>query len=248
MTSNIDASAFSTDHIQTVIFTPEHNQFSQPRLLSAILANYVNIFDEDVLALPPIPTSEQLAPELPRLLLKSKDERWELRGSPARLDIIWRRQDAEDDAQPVLEKATEILVRLTDELKIAVGRVALIINRGAPMENPDRFIVEHFVNDWAKKGPINRSDAFEIHNLKRYTLAGPNIQINSWMRCKTLYGAVEDSQEQGTIPVLIVEQDLNTLTEEQSTKRISTQQVATFFQVAFEEMSSILSQYFPEER
>lgn len=240
----IDASGFVTTQLQTVIYTPEHDQFSQPKLLGEVLSNFAAIFDGDVIALPPFPEELKFEAELPRVLLKSADERWELQGAPGRTSIAWNRgTSSELDNAALLNQCNEILTRLIQSLNITVGRIAFLVNRAASDNTASKDIVKHFTNDWAKGGPISRSDSFELHNLKRYQLPHLNMNVNSWMRCKTTFSI--NGEKSGVTPLIFVEQDLNTWAEE--SKIFSPDEVRDFFLAALKETQSILMQYFPKE-
>jgi hypothetical protein len=209
------------------------------------LSNYAAIFDGDVIALPTFSTEPTIEAELPRIVLRSGDESWELQAAPARISITWKhgtQLDGEKIMHP-LDQCNIILKHLIQTLNLTVGRVAFLINRTASDETADRDLVEHFTNDWAKGGPISRSDAFEIHNLKRYQLPHLKRNVNSWMRCKTSF-AIND-EKSGVSPFIFVEQDLNTWPEESNT--FSSSDVSNFFVAALEETQSILLQYFPQK-
>ena len=88
---------------------------------------------------------------------------------------------------------------------------------------------------------FNRSEAFEIHNHKVYTPEqGISYPINSWVRCKS--GSMTPENR----PVIVVEQDLNTLAEDLRT-RFTADEMRAFFETASREANGILGKYFPEK-
>jgi hypothetical protein len=69
------------------------------------------------------------------------------------------------------------------------------------------------------------------------------FEVNSWCRCKT--GLVEQGEPQARSPVIIVEQDLNTLAEDMDTREFTVQEIAGFYASMPEELAQMLDLYFP---
>ena len=66
-----------------------------------------------------------------------------------------------------------------------------------------------------------------------------DFRINSWVRCKTAKLRADNR------PVILVEQDLNTLANEADSRRFEAGQIHAFFQMAAAEADEILRIYFP---
>ncbi|HUG66251.1 MAG TPA: hypothetical protein VMM76_00785 [Pirellulaceae bacterium] len=66
------------------------------------------------------------------------------------------------------------------------------------------------------------------------------MDINSWVRCKSGARVADNA------PVIIVEQDINSLNEELNTRRFDGQQLEGFVSMACQEADGILKLYFPQ--
>jgi hypothetical protein len=124
--------------------------------------------------------------------------------------------------------------------------LALVLNRFQRHDTPGRAIAAHFCrpellsNEPNRKGPLNRPENFELHAHKSYTLEG--FSVNSWVRCKT--GRIERAGEGQ--PIVLVEQDINTLAERLGEERFTPESIERFHRAAAAELGQILTLYFPE--
>jgi hypothetical protein len=104
------------------------------------------------------------------------------------------------------------------------------------------FLARHFCRDRWLTAPLNRPESFELHAHKRYTPPTlPHFVINSWIRAKTGHLG----QEPERIPIVLVEQDLNTIPEEASSRDFSASDITDFLRTVPPELESILLLYFP---
>ena len=85
-------------------------------------------------------------------------------------------------------------------------------------------------------------------------MQGTDLEVNSWVRCKTGTVNVSRPSESPLISqinskrsAVIIEQDINTLAEKIKTNRFHHAEIAEFFERAQSEHDSILRLYFPEE-
>jgi hypothetical protein len=234
----IRASQFQLASVQTVVWTPEAASFSQPRFLATVLGRYAGRYDGSVQS---IPLPEEAPAEIPRIVLESSDHTWKLQASPFRCDAFWIRDISSKDVQNPIKDSAEVLRFYVDQMQRRVSRIALVLTRVCETAHPAQTLIERFCNDEAKIAPFNRSEAFEIHNHKRYQLPKTNLQINSWVRCKTATLMPNNN------PVVVVEQDINTVGVETVEYDLAGNSLETFFSVAPVEANSILELYFPEE-
>jgi hypothetical protein len=63
--------------------------------------------------------------------------------------------------------------------------------------------------------------------------------MNSWVRCKTGHRIADQA------PLVLVEQDINTLASDAESRSFGADQVRTFFDAIVEEAEEILRKYFP---
>jgi hypothetical protein len=234
---------FHLDLVQTAIFTPDHSAFTSGRAVGTVLAKFRERFDGEMQVLP-LPTD--VPADIPRVILQSQDSRWRVTMAPARIDSVWRNlvpADASPSLGDLARQCAEVQEQYVRESGVRVGRVALILSRICLTENPAQCLVQRFCNESSQREPFNRSESFEIHHQKVYrlTASGVNYTINSWVRCKSAR-IVADNR-----PVILFEQDLNTLAEESATRRFEAQQIEAFMREAAREADEILGKYFPSE-
>jgi len=89
--------------------------------------------------------------------------------------------------------------------------------------------------------PLKRPENFELHAHKVYTMSS-GLNVNSWVRNKT--ALANDPEAGGPTPVVLVEQDLNTLTEVQHHTTFSAEDLASFLDVSTNELDEIFSAYY----
>ena len=126
------------------------------------------------------------------------------------------------------------------------NRVALLVTRMVIEEKPGIVLSRYFCKDQLVSGPLKRPENFELHAHKTYELLGAG-QINSWVRCKTAMLQVpsDTTPVMNTQPVIVIEQDINTLAEVAATTELSILQIHQFYEAATVEMDSIVQLYFP---
>lgn len=225
---------------QLVIYTPDVSAFSAPKALAVILGKYSHQYDGSVQALP---LPEEIPPEVPRVILQSKDATYRLDVSPLRVTSYYSMRDDKTQAEPedILSNSIEVLKHYVEGMEAQVDRLALVLTRVCKAENPAKLIVERFCKPELQSTIFNKSENFEIHNHQRIEIQG--FSVNSWMRCKT--GALIINNV--PFPGVIVEQDLNTLVEELKQRRFKPEEIKKYFQVASAETEANLKVYFPEE-
>jgi hypothetical protein len=222
---------------QAVIFTPDVSSFSQTNFLATVLGKYASRFDGPVQAMP---FGDTVSPEIPRVILESKDHNHKVQGGPSRVDSFFvpKEPDEGTDVTPWIE-VLEYYVR-SSEIPVRVGRMALVIQRVMEEKNPANLLIDHFCKEESKRRPFRNSENFEIHNHKHYTLKDPDIEVNSWVRCKATV------ERQPTLKELIlVEQDINALAEDIEKNAFDADSLHMYFSRALAEANGILRVYFP---
>ena len=141
-----------------------------------------------------------------------------------------------------LRKASEFLLGYKEFTCTRVGRLAALASRSAVHENPGLFLARHFCKGRWDAAPLNRPQGFEL-NAHKVFLMGDKFEVNSWARSKT--GTL--SSEGTETPVVVFEQDINTLAPDAETRSFENAEIATFFAGAERELDHILSLYYPSE-
>ena len=240
-TDRITAQMFQLVMCQATVFTPDE-EVSAPKLLKSLLPKWMERFDADPVILP---HEEGMPREIPRLILRSRMDAWRCEIASARINLFWQRPKV-DVSTPTVGNFYEGAVKLLNEycglLECRVGRLAAVLRRIAPNQLPGLFLAKHFCKEsWLEK-PFNRPENFELHAHKRFLLAG-KYDVNSWVRNKT--GTLSSEKEKQ--PIVLVEQDLNTLPEHAHERSFSETEINDFFSAAVPEFDIILKTYYPEE-
>jgi hypothetical protein len=179
-------------------------------------------------------------PEVPRVLLGSRSGQWRCQVAPARIDVFWNRTDASEDRDlpALLGRASAIIKTYQQRVQRLPLRVAALVTRYAPNDNPGIALAQHFCQARWQSQPLNRPESFELHAHKSYNLKG--FPVNSWFRAKTglktAGGAISK--------VVLADQDLNTTLRGTP---LSDDEVSAFFAICPPELDYILGLYFPED-
>jgi hypothetical protein len=237
----LSAKNFSLALCQASLFTPDE-EISTAKITKSLLPKWLERFDADPMLLP---YEHGMPRELPRIILKSKTDAWRCDIASLRINLIWQQPRIAVPA-PTLEgfyfEAVKFLTEYASLLECRVGRIAAIIHRYACHDNPGRLLASHFCRDrWLDK-PLNRPENFELHSHKKFSLRG-QFEVNSWIRNKT--GSLSQREERS--PIVLVEQDLNTLSEEADKRSFGEQEIRNFFAFAAAEFETILKIYYPKE-
>jgi hypothetical protein len=232
----VTAKDFGLIECQVALFTPAL-RFLPNKVLVALLEEWGEVFNGDPIV---IPASPNLPPGVPRLTLMSKDSRYRIQASAARVDLF-RIKDGELCLPEHLDWTLGVLFRYLGVTNASVNRVAAVLKRAAPLEDPAKQLASHFCREKWLHGPLNRPQEFELHAHKVFKL--PNsVAINSWFRCKTVTLVGPPEQR-----AALVEQDFNTLAQDAADGEFSGAEIREFFALAPPEFDKVLSMYFPEE-
>lgn len=240
----VDALTLKDFHLascQATLFTPDE-EVSSAKLLKGLLPRWVERFDADPVSVPAV---EGIPREVPRVTFRSSSEAWQCNIASARIDLFWRKPTGEILEPTVAQFFTEAVSLLNEYkefLRARIGRMAAVLNRYAPHPSPAFFLARHFCQEQWLTTPLNRPENLELHAHKQFSLAD-EFHVNSWVRSKSgiLAGGKENQ------PIVLVEQDLNTLAEGTETQDFSKGNIENFFSATIEEFDRILQLYYPDE-
>ena len=210
-------------------------------VLTQVLGDVGEFLDGDPVSLP-VPA--EAPPEIPRVLLTSKDQALRFDISLNRADFRWQRTDGVLDLTRFLELAERAFQALNRAAESLPGRLALVVHRFKPQPDVGRALAAHFCrpelleDSAAHKGPLNRPEAFELHAFKQFRL--DRFTVNSWFRAKT--GLIDPKNPRS---VLLIEQDLNTPREQLEQTRFSSDDIRDFYRLSATELDMIMRLYFP---
>ncbi|MCH7596072.1 MAG: hypothetical protein IID35_05875 [Planctomycetes bacterium] len=211
------------------------------KVMKALYPKLSDVFDGEPTILPPVP--EGAPPEIPRIIIASKSHEWRCEFSPARVNVYWLPTQTAEPTITVSEfltQATEIFLGYVEHLSPRVARLAVMTTRFAVHEDPGLFLARHFCKKQWDEQPLNRPENFELHAHKRFTLPD-GLDVNSWARNKT--GRLSRGGEEE--PIILFEQDINTLAEGLSEKAFSDAKIRGFFDVIPNQLEQILGLYYP---
>jgi hypothetical protein len=235
----ISAHDFALATCQATIFTPDE-EISAVKVIKGLLPRWLDKFDAEPIILPtPSPR------EVPKLILQSSTGTWRCEVGSDRVNILWNR--VKNDL-PVLSmnefymEATRLFLDYRESIQPRVGRFAAVVTRYALQPSPGLFLSRHFCQEKWHSAPLNRPQSFELHVHKRFLIAD-QFQVNSWVRSKT--GTLQ--QENAPQEIVLVEQDLNTPSEDLPSRSYDMDEMRKFFQVVIPEFDAILKLYFPIE-
>jgi hypothetical protein len=241
--NGLDPSRFRIVSCQGAACTPDEG-FQLGVIMSKFYPNWINLFDGDPVTIPPFPI--QGAIDVPRLILESKGG-WRCEIATSRISVFWVWKPESESAAPTLEEffkqTTDVFLDYHKITGLRFGRLAALANRLAKHENPAFFLASHFCKErmW-KVAPLNRPETFELHAHKKFVFDNV-FQVNSWARSKS--GLLSEGDAQS--PIVLFEQDMNTLPEDAGTKDFFDDDLRRFFGSAPKELDLVFQLYFSQE-
>lgn len=229
------AKKFNNLSLQICVFTP-FLSFNTNKIFSELMKKNSEVFDGDTISLP---VSLNIPKDIPRLTLYSNDKILKLEIAESRVNFLKRVLPGEgsEGKNKFIGLCHEVLKSYIECTSAKVGRLANVTIKYWETENPALLLAKHFCKDKFIEEPFNRPKSFEIHSHKQYKT--DNFEINSWVRCKT------GNLEKGNEPIIIVEQDINTLSEHTNEMEFDINKIDTFVQMAYKEQEEVLIKYFP---
>jgi len=210
-------------------------------ILTDVLRTLGDVLDGDPITLP-LPA--EAPAELPRVLLTSKDSSLRFDVALSRADFRWNRADSALALTRFLELAQRGFSALHEAAGAMPGRLALVVHRFKPQEDAGKALARHFClpelleDGPQRKGPLNRPEAFELHAFKKFQLG--RYVVNSWFRAKS--GLINPTVPE---PIVLIEQDINTLQEQLEEARLSQEDIRDFHRLSQSELDVIMRSYFP---
>ena len=167
-----------------------------------------NLFNGEP-AILPLPDDAPL--EIPRIILRSKDEKFNCHVSPRRLDFSLgqkkgenkRLEEVQDD---FLSQLADIARFVKTELGVKVERLGIVVNSAMfPEESPVDFLMKKFL----RSGMIMDPHELNLNFLHKFALG--DFKVNRWQRFSCVSPKDKDTLEEAR--VLHIETDVNTVPE-----------------------------------
>ena len=236
------AGEFNLVSVQAAIFLADSTGYSQSSFLGTVLSKYSDRYDGKVQTLP-IPDDDPASNALPQIMLESKNNQWKLHSGKRRIDSFWlaNPEDVAENEIDIISECVQVLTYYARTIGVLkIRRMGFLIAHLKVTDNATLDLVSRFVNPIYAKTIFSNSQDFEIHNHFTQRLDPLEHDINVWIRCKSALAQPDLKR------VLVVEQDINTIDDENSEKRFSPDDVDAFFFHAFETSRDVFGQYFPE--
>jgi hypothetical protein len=224
---------FQLGSAQASAFTPDL-AMSASLITSKLMPKWAGIFDGEPTILPNL---DGFPREVPRIILTNAAGNYRCEIAAARINLIWRKKRAVDEpALPdYFAESTSVLGEYMEVVGCKVDRLAAVVSRVAPDENPGLFLARHFCRDEWADGALNRPENFELHAHKAFDMEG--FTVNSWVRNKSATLTVDGKASR----IVLVEQDLNTITGDFS---YDFDAVKRYFAVVGPQLDQILGLYY----
>ena len=233
----INTTHFNVASIQCSIFTPGFS-FRPTAFLTYLLGHLGDKFDGKPLSMP---LPDDAPPEIPSIVLTSKDGSLKMDVSRSRTNVSWNKTSSEVNPEvlSVIDEMNGILRDIIKDQGVSAGRLAFILNRFAPVEDVAKMLAAHFCKEEWLATALKQPENFELHVHERHALDAGQFNVNSWFRVRTGYLVVDKKS------AVLVQQDINTLAEELESQHFEPKQIQTFFHEAVELSDHVLALYFP---
>ena len=224
---------FSLRSCQATAFTPGH-QLAAGRFMRDLLPLWARRFDAEPLI--------AASPEGPRIALLSSSSMWRCELAGPRINLYWVRPET---AAPQIELADfhaaagPFLSEYLELFQLRVGRLAAVVRRAARHETPALFLSRHFCRDEWQDTALEAAQSFELHVHRRIPLGG-RFLVNARLR-----SATGNATGVASPNLIEVEQDLNTLADETTSRSFKPAELADFFTEATREIDRSLEASYP---
>lgn len=196
------------DQVQLVLFSPVIAIADKLKTANALNGVLSGILDGDpgVLPLP-----DDAPSEIPRILLKSKDEQYKLQIANKRIDFIFCYKKDEEEtlflAPGLFEKFAGVFQYFKENIHTQFTRSAIVTNWIIELEKfpGAEYLLTKYIHEEA---PLRDPYELELHYLTKESVAGFNV--NKWTRIKSARKISEPEQNK----LIVFHIDINTLAEE----------------------------------
>jgi hypothetical protein len=229
--------------IQATVFTPGFN-FVTSKIVPDLFQIHPAIFDGDP-AILPLPSGIPVPLFIPRIILKNKNESQKLEVAPERLNYFRVKVNTADVIliDEFLESAAHLITTYLEKTRANCGRIGALLRRFSYHDKPAMEIASHFCKKSFIVKPFNEPNNFEIHAHKKYKFL-ESYEVNSWVRLKSAILTMKP--ENKVSPSIIVEQEINTLSELVESRNYTINEITAFFHNILAEFDKILNLYFPK--
>jgi len=227
---------FTVTRVQASAFFAS-DDFRPGAILGDLLREWGSVYDAEPVS---IPLPPGVPGDVPSVILSSKDASLHAELARERVNLSWQKQgDAVVDMKDIYPVFADRIDFIASRGNAPIGRLAAFIIRRAAHPQPGMSLAQQFCREEYLNGSLTRPEGFELHAHKVFKLYD-DLQVNSWVRVKTAQGIDQRYSH------IVVEQDINSLAEELSSRRFPKQGIAEFFDQVSAESETIFRLYFPD--
>jgi hypothetical protein len=203
---------FYVSSLQTAIFIPNLDLSNKIGFINQLNKETGNLFDGDPIILP-IPNDAP--PEVPRIILKNKNDSYTLNLCQNRVDLFYNERDLKDFSPThslselipdMLDKSNSLIQSLKKLMSVRIVRLGFIVAlEGITLESASIYLKELFIKE---KPLVNKIYDLNIEFLKKQTIN--SINSNIWFKVKPIRieGDARDDK------IISVRFDINTEADE----------------------------------
>lgn len=235
----LDFSAFNQIAIIHMSLFISDSNFKTTTYLKKLLEIGSDIFDGEPTV---VPLPENAPSDIPRIILLNKDNSKRLEVSPIRVNYIRNKKTADDllTPQKSMDDASNFLLELLDISKVRCNRLSCVINRFGINDSSGGEIATHFCKDTFLKKESWPPNFCELHAHNIINKFSGDLNANCWVRFKN--GKINPEGKE--IPVIIIEQDINTSAELMKEISFTADDINTFFSDLYDKANRILKDGF----
>jgi hypothetical protein len=187
-----------------------------------------------------LPIPAEASPEIPRVILQDPETGLRLQVSGERVILAKQtiNQELGINVGEFLSLAPKILEDAMSALNSRPNRLAALASMYLRHESPASALSRYFCQSDSFGNTFSELKDFELHAMRRLALL-EGLTVNSWTRFKVGLA----SQQNSTFSVILVERDVNTLTEETERRAFSSEEMKAFFSSAGKALIDELKEY-----
>ncbi|SLM28865.1 hypothetical protein MTBBW1_1610027 [Desulfamplus magnetovallimortis] len=231
---------FRTAKLMAVIFTPEFSITDRLAIANAVQTISGGRFNGEFIS---VPVAQDAAPEIPRIILTSKDGTWKFEVSLLRSNLTFFQPANLAVNVPTVVSfgkfAGSFFSLYQKSINAKAAKLGFVTEKFMPLdrEKPSGMIVKKFCNEHFAQKVFDNTEAFELHSLKKYPF--DRFHINSWVKFKSAKLA-----NKARTPIILVENDINTYMEGQEGADFKADDIMTFFSAIPDHLESISALFF----
>lgn len=204
---NLDITNISLLGTQAIFFVNDWKNIQSTKLLSAILPRYAHLFDGGIEA---IPLPPEVPPEVPRLILRSANDVWQLHVGLNKVIVYSMppNEPSEKKAPDVYtDKCIEILLELVTKGAIQPYRLALVLTHFVPTQEAAVECYQNLISNYSQQ-TLGVPHNFDLLIQNRGVDASIDLEVNWLTRFTSV--TLEATKEPG----LQYQRDINTVEDQ----------------------------------